>query len=96
MTADEACLPMPASPYSRREFEWDERKNARNTAKHGLSFEEAIEIFDGRLLLQVDDRREYDEEWIKALGTIGGAVYHVVYTEGGARIRIISARKANP
>ena len=86
---------MSGSPYSRREFEWDEHKNVRNTAKHVLSFEEVIEVFDGHMLLQVDDRREYGEKRIKALGTIGEDVYHVVYTERGARVRIISARKAS-
>lgn len=86
---------MPAPPYSKREFEWDEHKNARNTAKHGLSFEEAVEIFDGRLLSKVDDRREYGEKRIKALGTIKGDIYHIVYTERRSRIRIISARRAN-
>jgi uncharacterized DUF497 family protein len=86
---------MPASPYSAREFEWDQLKNELNTAKHGLSFEEAVLMFDGPLLLKVDDRREYGEKRIKALGVIGEDIYHVVYTERGARIRIISARKAN-
>jgi uncharacterized protein len=86
---------VPASPYSGREFEWDERKNARNTAKHGLSFEEAIEIFDGHLLLKIDARRAYGEKRIKALGAIGGNIDHVVYTERGARVSIISARKAS-
>jgi uncharacterized DUF497 family protein len=80
---------MPAPPYSDREFEWDERKNARNLAKHGISFEEAVEVFDGSLLLKVDDRREYGEKRIKALGTTGGDIWHVVYTERGSRIRII-------
>jgi uncharacterized protein len=86
---------MPSSPYSRLEFEWDEHKNARNTAKHGLGFEEAIEIFDGRILWKPDERREYGEKRIKALGTIGADIYHIVYTYRGARIRIISARKAS-
>jgi uncharacterized protein len=86
---------MPTSPYSDREFEWDERKNVSNTAKHGLSFEEAVEIFDGRLLSKLDDRQSYGEQRFKALGTIRGEVYHVVYTERGSRIRIISARRAS-
>jgi hypothetical protein len=86
---------MPAPPYSDREFEWDERKNARNLAKHGISFEEAVEIFDGRLVLKIDDRCENGEKRIKALGTVRGDVWHVVYTERGSRIRIISARKAS-
>ncbi|MEO4043273.1 BrnT family toxin [Hoeflea sp. CAU 1731] len=29
------------------EFEWDEDKNRRNIAKHGVSFEQAQKIFDG-------------------------------------------------
>jgi uncharacterized DUF497 family protein len=59
------------------------------------AFEEAIEIFDGHLLLKVDARRAYGERRIKALGAIRANIYHVVYTERGTRIRIISARKAS-
>jgi hypothetical protein len=32
------------------QFEWDENKNATNFQKHGISFEEAKEIFDGVVL----------------------------------------------
>ena len=28
-------------------FEWDENKNQQNRQKHGISFEEAKEIFSG-------------------------------------------------
>lgn len=30
---------------SRMRFEWDEKKAARNLAKHGISFEEAVTVF---------------------------------------------------
>jgi uncharacterized DUF497 family protein len=33
------------------EFEWDENKNWQNQQKHGVSFEEAQEIFLGVVLL---------------------------------------------
>jgi len=36
-------------------FEWDPAKNATNRRKHGISFEEAIEIFDGPVLARADD-----------------------------------------
>jgi uncharacterized DUF497 family protein len=29
-------------------FEWDEQKNAANTAKHGIDFEDVIPIFYSR------------------------------------------------
>lgn len=36
-------------------FEWDPARNAVNRRKHGISFEEAIEIFDGPVLSEEDD-----------------------------------------
>ncbi len=29
------------------EYEWDEAKNRKNLAKHGLSFEDAERVFSG-------------------------------------------------
>lgn len=36
-------------------FEWDENKNAGNIRKHGLSFEEAREVFDDSNAILFDD-----------------------------------------
>ena len=36
------------------EFEWDESKNKANQAKHGISFEEAAEVFDYPMYETVD------------------------------------------
>ena len=36
-------------------FEWDEAKNAANVIKHGLSFEQASEIFLDPLSLTIAD-----------------------------------------
>ena len=77
-------------------FKWDERKNAANKRKHGVSFEEAQSVFyDDRAIL-IDDPDEDDERFVllglsSALRTL--VVCHC-YREQDDIIRIISARKA--
>lgn len=74
-------------------MEWDDRKARTNLAKHDVSFETATKVFDDPNLLEMFDDAS-DEERFRAVGRVGTAVYVVVYTERGAKIRIISARKA--
>jgi len=77
------------------DFEWDQRKNAANIEKHGVSFETAARIFDDPTLETVDDRYDYGETRIAALGLVETTVLYVVYTIRGDTCRIISARKAS-
>ncbi len=82
-------------------YEWDENKNILNQQKHGVSFEEAKEVFDDPLhISKLDHRFSYFEErWI----TVGATkkekilvVANLFFTDEGEEIiRIISARKAN-
>jgi hypothetical protein len=81
-------------------FEWDPRKNAINQFKHGISFEEAREVFDDPLHLSFVDHRfsYFEERWI-TVGQIRDTrllvVAHVLFTITGEEvIRIISAREA--
>ncbi|WP_292660221.1 BrnT family toxin [Nitratifractor sp.] len=83
-------------------FEWDERKNRTNQTKHGISFEEAAQVFEDPMhLAKLDERFDYFEErWI-TLGKTENETILVVanlfFTEEGEEIiRIISARKATP
>lgn len=76
-------------------FEWDTAKDASNRRKHGLGFREAAEIFRGYVLVAKDTRRDYGEHRFIALGEYDGEVIHVVFTERGGNIRIISAWKAS-
>jgi uncharacterized DUF497 family protein len=77
------------------QFEWDENKNAQNLKKHGISFEEAQEIFDGICFNAIDERFDYGEIREISIGAIQGVVIIVVaHTEKNGVIRIISARKA--
>ncbi len=77
-------------------FEWDARKNAANLAKHGVDFADASRIFEGPVLKRPDDREDYGETRIAAVGVIEGSELFVVYTVRGENRRIISARSGKP
>ncbi len=85
-------------------FEWDEHKNRANQRKHGVSFEQAAQVFLDPLHLSVQDRIEGGEQRWQTFGLSAGFVLLVVAhttleldAEGDARevVRIISARRAN-
>jgi len=77
------------------EYVWDDEKNRSNIKKHGVAFEDAVKIFGGAVVEQQDDRFEYGEIRIYAIGLLQGLELVVVYADdnNGDR-RIISARKA--
>ncbi len=75
-----------------RAIEWDEAKAASNRIKHGIDFDDAIEVFYGASLLCRSDRN-MEERWI-AIGESEGRVIAVVFTWRGTTLRIISARRA--
>ncbi len=82
-------------------FEWDERKNIRNRAKHRVSFETATLVFEDPRVVSILDRIEGNEERWHSIGMAGGVLLLlVVHTYRGAEndelARIISARKATP
>lgn len=78
------------------EFEWDSGKEAANREKHGISFDEAKEIFDGLVYTAVDDRADYGELRKISIGSLDMAVViTVVHTDRNGKTRLISARKAN-
>ena len=76
------------------EFEWDDRKAARNFRDHGVTFETARLAFNDPDGIDEDDP-DPDEKRYNRLCGLGQRVWVVVYTERGNRIRIISARPAN-
>ena len=77
---------------------WDRAKNLSNQKKHGLSFEEASELFrSGVDYLELFDEDHSDEEdRFIAIGPIRRGLVLVVWTErDGDVVRIISARWAS-
>jgi uncharacterized protein len=79
------------------EFEWDDAKAASNRADHGITFEMARETFKDAFAVEwVDNRHDDNEERFGLLGMVEHRLLFVSYTLRGERIRIISARKAEP
>lgn len=78
-------------------FEWDEAKAALNLQKHGVSFSEAVTVFEDPCALTFfDDEHSHEEErWITVGLSADMRVLLVITTDRAAGTRIISARKAN-
>ncbi|QEN04569.1 BrnT family toxin [Thiospirochaeta perfilievii] len=77
-------------------FEWDENKNQSNYEKHGIYFDEAVEVFKSDCLTWIDDRKNYGETREITIGEVSkNIVLVLVHTDRFGNIRIISARKAN-
>jgi uncharacterized protein len=78
------------------EFEWDERKAAKNETKHGVSFREAGTVFGDPLAITFSDPDHSEDE--QRFLTFGFSQLNrllvVSHTERAQRIRIISARPA--
>ena len=72
-------------------------KTDKNKQKHGISFEEAQEIFNGIVFTAIDNRFDYGEIREISIGAIRGVfIVTVAHTERLGKIRLISARKATP
>ena len=76
-------------------FEWDAAKSEANLRARGFDFAHAARIFDGPTLEMDDNRADYGERRIWAIGCVDNDVLFVVYTWRDGVRRIISARKAD-
>jgi uncharacterized DUF497 family protein len=79
-------------------FEWDEAKAAENLRKHGVSFDEAITVFEDPLFLIFSDVSHSfrEQRYIIMGGSNQGRLLVVAYTPKKDRTRLISAKKATP
>jgi uncharacterized DUF497 family protein len=79
------------------DFEWDDDKAASNWLDHGVRFETARDVFkDGFAIEWLDDLHGDPEQRFITVGMVGNRLLFVSYTLRGERIRIISAREAEP
>jgi hypothetical protein len=78
-------------------FEWDDAKAAANLRKHGVSFDEAAEVFcDPHALQDYDAWHSGAEARFFIIGLSSRRLLYVVYAERACDVvRIISARKAD-
>lgn len=77
------------------EYDWDEAKNERNLTERELSYDLAILMFELPVVQFLDDRRDYGELRMRAIGLVGNLFLHCVYTDRADVRRIISLRRAN-
>ncbi len=76
------------------EFEWDAQKARSNLRKHGVDFADCVSVFFDDLAITIKDDSSDEEHFITVGADALGRILVVVYRWRGARIRIISARKA--
>ena len=73
-------------------FEWDERKDAANRRKHGVSFYLAQQAFlDPRRVLARDRVHSLAEQRFFCVGRVDEGILTVRFVPRGGRIRIIGA-----
>jgi uncharacterized DUF497 family protein len=79
------------------DFEWNDDKALSNQTAHGVKFEAARGVFrDAFALDWLDERENYGEVPYVTIGMAAGRLIYVAYTMRDQRIRIISARGAEP
>jgi uncharacterized protein len=94
-----AYLFFTGSPYIMQndDFEWDDAKALRNLRAHKVTFEMARDVFSDPFIVEWEDEgQDRNEQRIAALGMVDGRLLFVAYTVRNNRIRIISARYAEP
>jgi len=77
-------------------IEYDPDKDAINRDKHGISLADAVHFNWGTAFFWADDRFDYGEVRMCALGYVRSRLHFVVFVNRGQVRRIISLRRANP
>ena len=78
-------------------FEWDDAKAASNLRDHRITFDMARDAFRDAFAVEWADFGHGDrEDRFALLGMVENRVLFVSYTMRGERVRIISARLAEP
>ncbi len=77
------------------EITFDPAKDAAKRVKHDLSLAEAGRLEWNTALIEEDDRRDYGEARMLAIGYIGHRLHFVVFVKRDGLRRIISLRKTN-
>jgi len=75
-------------------IEFDPAKDASNMRLRGISLARAETLLQGFVVDKVDDRRDYGETRVVAVGEIDGREFVCVYTHRGETYRVISLRPA--
>ncbi|MGH9806754.1 MAG: BrnT family toxin [Terriglobia bacterium] len=78
-------------------FEWDDDKAARNWRDHAVTFAMAREALQDPFAVEWEDAGQHPHEArYGMIATVENRLLFVGYSMRGERIRIITARKAEP
>lgn len=76
-------------------FEWDPAKSRTNRRKHGISFEDARNMWDDPYLLEAHLQSFPEDRWA-VIARLPFGIYTAIITyRGESTIRIISVRKSS-
>ena len=78
------------------EITFDADKNVKNIGKHGLPFERVNDFDFDTAIYRIDDRWDYGETRIFALGYLRERLHSLVFVDTEKGVRVISFRKATP
>jgi uncharacterized DUF497 family protein len=77
------------------EFLFDRAKDRINRRKHRISLSRAEDFDYDAAVYVVDDREDYGEVRIRAIGFLDARLFVLVFTQESENIRAISLRKAD-
>lgn len=78
-------------------YTWNKDKHRINIKRHKIAFEDAQRIFEGPTVERVDDRFDYGEVRVYAIGLANDLEITVIYTDkDDDRRHIISAWRSEP
>ena len=75
------------------EVEYDPDKSAANLKKHGLSLEQARQLWE--VSAAVIRARTVGEDRFMIIGPLGNKLYSAIFTMRGEHVRLISARRSH-
>jgi uncharacterized DUF497 family protein len=75
-------------------YQWDPNKAKSNLKKHGVSFADAVGVFEDENAITIQDEHEREDRFITIGRDFLSRILVVVYTFRDIVLRIISARKA--
>lgn len=78
------------------DISYDPDKNASNIQDRQLPFDRVQDFDFHTAKLWLDDRKDYPEQRIVAIGYLDNRLHVLVFSETADGIRVISFRKANP
>lgn len=74
-------------------FEYDRQKSEANKDKHGIDFEEALELWQDPDLVEIPARTTDEPRWM-IIAKRSGKHWSAVITRRGENIRLISVRRS--